>query len=112
QLFYHDGVRHHYISALATLDVAAASREQLLKDFCANSAESGKLGDSGAIRGFVLLEGNRPARTRALVQTLRKNGIEVHGVNKPGKVQAADTVSEKSQEHTVPMGSYWVPLNQ
>ena len=101
-MVYHDGVRHHYISALATLDAAAANREQLLKDFYANSADSVQLGETGPLRGFVLLEGNRPARAAALAETLAKNGIEVRRVMAPSKVQAADTVSEKSQEHAVP----------
>jgi hypothetical protein len=112
KLYYHDGVRHHYISALATLGAAAGNREQLLKDFYANAADSVKLGETGPVRGFALLEGKRPARAAALARLLVQNGIEVRRVTADGKAQAADTISEKSQEHPVPAGSYLVPLNQ
>ena len=40
KLYYHDGVRHHYISGLATLEAAAKNRRELLIDFHKNSADS------------------------------------------------------------------------
>jgi hypothetical protein len=112
RLYYHDGVRHHYISGLATLEAAARDRQQLLLDFHRNAADSVKLGDSGPIRAFLLLEGKRPARAAALAQKLLRNGIEVRRLTAAGKVSAADTVSGKTRDHTVPAGSYCVPLNQ
>jgi hypothetical protein len=112
KLYYHDGVRHHYISGLATLEAAAKNREQLLKDFHANAADSVKLGSSGPVRGFVLLEGKRPARAAALAQMLLQNGIEVRRVSAETKLDAADIVREKSQEHVIPAGSYFISLNQ
>ncbi len=112
KLYYHDGVRHHYISGLATLEAAAKNRQQLLLDYYRNNADSVKLGETGPIRAFVLLEGKRPARAAALANMLRKNGIDVHRVTASAKVNAADTISEKAQIHDVPAGSYLVPLNQ
>lgn len=112
KLYYHDGVRHHYISGLATLEAAAKNREQLLLDFHRNNADSVKLGESGPIRAFVLLEGKRPSRAANLANMLRKNGIEVHWVTTSAKVNAADTISEKVQMHDIPVGSYLIPLNQ
>ncbi len=112
KLHYHDGVRHHYVSGLATLEAAAKNREQLLKDYYSNSVDSVKLGESGPIRAFVLLEGKRPARAAALALMLVRNGIEVRRVTAATKVQAADTITDKSKEHIVPADSYLVPLNQ
>ncbi len=112
KLYYHDGVRHHYMSGLATLEAAAKHREALLLAFHANSVDSIKLGEVGPIRSFFLLEGKRPARAEALARLLVANGIEVRRVTTSVKVQAADTISEKSQEHLVPVGSYYIPLNQ
>jgi hypothetical protein len=112
RLHYHDGVRHHYISGLATLEAAAKNRATLLADFHRNAADSEKLGETGPIRSFFLLEGKRPARAAALAQLLVNNGIEVRRVTTAATVQAADTLREKPSEHAIPVGSYQVPLNQ
>jgi hypothetical protein len=112
KLYYHDGVRHHYISGLATLEAAAKHRHDLLLDFHTNVADSVKLGETGPIRGFFLLEGKRPARAASLAQMLVRNGIEVRRVAAAAKVQAADTISAKTREHTIPAGAYFVPMNQ
>ena len=112
KLYYHDGVRHHYISGVATLEAAAKNRRELLLDFHKNAADSVQLGETGPIRAFVLLEGKRPARTAALAQMLTHNGIEVRRVSAAAKVQAADTLTEKTREHAIPAGSYFIPLNQ
>lgn len=112
KLYYHDGVRHHYISALATLEAAAKHRRQLLADFHANAADSIKLGETGPIRAFFLLEGKRPTRAAALAQLLVRNGIEVCRLTAAVKTQAADIITEKVRAHEIPAGSYCVPLNQ
>ncbi len=112
KLYYHDGVRHHYISGLATLEAAAKNRQQLLLDFHRNNADSVKLGETGPVVSFALLEGKRPARAAALATMLRRNGIDVHRVTASAKVNAADTISEKTAMHDVPVGSYLIPLNQ
>ncbi|MBI3411899.1 MAG: hypothetical protein HY040_26510 [Planctomycetes bacterium] len=112
KLYYHDGVRHHYISGLATLEAAAKDRQQLLLDFHSNAADSVKLGESGPTRAFFLLEGKRPARAAALAQLLLRNGIEVRRATSAAKVQAADILNDKSQEQAIPAGCYYIPLNQ
>jgi hypothetical protein len=112
KLYYHDGVRHHYISALATLEAAAKNRRELLLDFHKNAVDSVQLGETGPVRAFILLEGKRPARAAALAQMMVRNGIEVRRVTAPAKVQAADTLTEKKREHNIPAGSYYIPLNQ
>lgn len=112
KLYYHDGVRHHYISGLATLEAAARNRQQLLVDFHATSDDSIQLGTTGPIRAFFLLEGKRPARAAALAQMLVRNGIEVRRTRAALKTLASDTISEKAREHDIPAGSYVVPLNQ
>src|SRR5262249_45180698 len=77
QLHYHDAVRHHYISGLATLEVAAENRARLLRDFYQTRADSIKLGREGPVRDYFLLEGDRPSRAAALARLLLRNGIEV-----------------------------------
>lgn len=112
KLHYHDGVRHHYVSGLATLEAAAKHRRQLLIDFHANVADSVKLGETGPIRSFFLLEGKRPSRAANLAQVLVRNGIEVRRLTAEVKTKAADTIGGEATEQAVPAGSYCVSLNQ
>jgi hypothetical protein len=112
KLHYRDGVRNHYISALATMDAAAKYREKLLLDFYANNADSVKLGETGPVKAFYLLEGKRPARTAALAQLLKNNGIEVSRLTATANATASEIVSGKSQSHSLPAGTYVIPLNQ
>lgn len=112
KLFYHDGVRHHYVSGLATLEAAARDRQQLLLDFHKNAVDSVALGEKGPIRAFYLLEGTRPARVANLARMLQRNGIEVRQTTATGKVQATDIVSQSTREHVIPVHSFVIPLNQ
>lgn len=112
KLFYRDGVRHHYISGLATLDAASQNREALLLDFYRSAADSVKLGDTGSIRAFVLLEGKRPARAAALAQMLIRNCIEVRRTLSEWKGNGIDTVGDVAGAHVAPAGSYLISLNQ
>ncbi|MBL8795077.1 MAG: peptidase M14, partial [Planctomycetia bacterium] len=102
KLYYHDGVRHHYISGLATLEAAARSRQQLLLDFHKNAADSITLGETGPMRAFYLLEGKRPARAADLARLLQRNGIEVRRTTASGKTPAAEIVGQTAREYTIP----------
>ncbi|HYT87256.1 MAG TPA: M14 family zinc carboxypeptidase [Gemmataceae bacterium] len=112
KLHYHDAVRHHYISALATLETAAANRAALLRDFYQIRADSIALGRNGPVRDYFLLEGDRPGRAAMLAALLLRNGIEVRRVSKTLKATTTDIVEGKKAERTIPPGSYHVPLAQ
>src|SRR5262249_28615774 len=96
RLHYRDAVRHHYISALATLESAAEARPALVRDFWETRVESVKLGQMGPVRDYFLLEGDRPARAARLAALLVRNGIEVRRVTAPVKVFATDVAADKS----------------
>jgi hypothetical protein len=112
RLHYHDAVRHHYISALSTLEVVSANRARLLRDFYQLRADSVALGRTGRVRDYFLLEGDRPGRAAALAATLVRNGVEVRRVTKALKATTTDLVEGKKAERDVPAGSYHVSLAQ
>jgi hypothetical protein len=112
RLHYHNAVRHHYVSGLATLEAAAETRAVLLRDFYQNRADSIQLGRTGPVRDYFLLEGDRPARAARLAQLLVRNGIEVRRVPTELKLKATDTLRDKPERHLVPAGSYHISLNQ
>src|SRR5262245_15021619 len=87
QLSYHDGVRHHYISGLATIETAVANREQLLEDFHQARSDGVRFGREGPIRDYFLLEERTPYRAAQLAELLARNGIELRRVQSPLRAQ-------------------------
>ncbi len=112
ELRYHDAVRHHYISGLATIEVAARSRRQLVEDFHLGRKASIQMGAEGEVRHYFLLEGRAPQRARQLARTLLRSGIEVRRLTMRTSIMAKDPGGARAREHGVPAGAYHVPLAQ
>ncbi|MHC4405698.1 MAG: M14 family zinc carboxypeptidase [Planctomycetota bacterium] len=112
QIHYHDSVRHHYVSGLATVEMAAENRESLLRDFHEAQRRAVRLGEDGPVRHYFLLEEKRPQRTARLAEVLSGNRIEVRRVAAPISLSACDVRDGQAKDRVVPAGSYHVPLNQ
>jgi hypothetical protein len=112
KLYYHDGVRHHYVSSLSTVETAAGMAAQLVKDFHEYRSSAIALGQGGPVREYVLLNGATPARTATLAQLLVNNGIEVRRVTEAATVKAKAGIESVARESTVPQGSYHVSVAQ
>ncbi len=112
QLHYHDAVRHHYISGLATIEVAVEHREKLLDDFYQARTDGVRLSQEGPVRDYFLLEGNTPHRTARLAQMLVQNGIEIRRVDSPVRATMTRVNDGEAADRTVPPGSYHISLAQ
>lgn len=102
--------RNHFVTSLATLETTVKNRVERLRDFSA-FWETGVRG-GGTVKGYLLREGNDPNRTAKLVSILLRQGIEVHRVNEPVRVQATRFFGKRSVSEAFPKGTYLVPLNQ
>ncbi|MCZ6793329.1 MAG: M14 family metallopeptidase [Planctomycetota bacterium] len=112
QLHYHDAVRHHYVSGVATLELAAEHQRELLQDFYESTARGVQLGREGAVRHYFLLEGRRPHRAARLARLLVRNGIEVRRLSSSLRVLCTDVHEASKAERTVPAAGYHVPVAQ
>jgi len=112
KLHYSDSVRHHYVSTLATIEVAAESRKSLLRDFYETQRRSMQLGTDGPIRHYFLLEGDDPSRAARLARVLARNRIDVHRVSRPLSLSVRDVRDEQAEDRVIPAGSYHIPLAQ
>ncbi len=112
KLHYHDSVRHHYVSGLATVEVAAENRESLLRDFLEAQRRAVQLGEEGPVRHYFLLEENRPQRAARLAEVLAANRIEVRRTGAPISISAHDIRDGLAEDRVIPAGSYHVPLAQ
>ncbi|WP_435022566.1 M14 family zinc carboxypeptidase (plasmid) [Tundrisphaera sp. TA3] len=111
-LHYHDGVRHHYVSSLSTVETAAAHAKELVADFASYRASAVATGREGPVRDYLLLPGATPARAARLADLLVKNGIEVRRTTAPVKLKAKEGLDDAEKEWTAPAGSYHVPVAQ
>jgi hypothetical protein len=112
RLLFSDAVRHHYVSALATIETAAGSREDLLRDFRDACARGVLLGSEGPVRDFFLLEGRRTGRAARLARILVQNGLEVRRLVEPLRATCTDIHGDVKEERVVPRGSYHIPVAQ
>jgi Zinc carboxypeptidase len=112
KLHYHDGVRHHYVSSVSTVETAAAMARELVKDFHEYRASAIALGKNGPVRDYVLLPGATPARTAALARLLDHNGIEVRRVKEAGAAKAKADIDTTAKDFPVPVGSYHISVAQ
>ncbi len=101
ELTYRDGIRHHFIAALAATVTAARGREALLRDFLEFRRSAVRDGEEG-LGQYVLSPGPDPARARRLAELLVGQGIEV--------LVAEEEL--RAGEQRFPAGSYVVPLAQ
>ncbi len=111
-LHYADGVRHNYISALATIETASRNRERLLLDFYEARQDSIRLARTSDVSDFFLLQGSRPARAARLAQLLIDNGIDVYPVDQELSVRGSLVSGDKMEDRAIPAGSYRVPVAQ
>jgi hypothetical protein len=112
KLHYHDGVRHHYVSGISTVETAAAMGRELVTDFYDYRASAIALGRLGPVRSYVLLPGSTPARAAKLARLLVSNGIEVGKVVEGTTIAAKRGIDDKAREWPIPAGSYYVSVAQ
>ncbi len=111
RLTYHDGVRNHYISGLATLEFAAKNRISLLKHFQEAKSSAIKFGREGDITHYFLSTA-RPQRSAKLAAMLARNGIEVRVLGKSIQVNCTDIKNGQEKMRTVAAGSFHISVAQ
>ncbi len=112
QLTYHDGVRNHYISGVATLEFAAANRKQLLESFYESKKSAIRMGLEGDVKHYFFPPAARPQRTARLMEMLQRNGIEINVLTQPVTAECFDVKDNGDESRTIPAGSFHVPVAQ
>ena len=111
QLTYHDGVRHHYVSGLSTLEFAKKSRQELLTQFRRARVTAVEEGLEGKVQHYFIRV-DRPHRARALGEMLVRNGIAVDVLAKSVSVRCSDVANDQESVRTIPKGSLHVSVAQ
>lgn len=110
---FRDGIAHHFIASLATLETAARNRQARLQDYYAfrKSAMDEAAGDR--MKRIVLVPGTDPRMAAHVAGLLLRNGIEVTRLTQPAAATAAHAyMGGPAGRRTFPAGSYVVELAQ
>lgn len=102
-------IQRHVTASLATVATAAAERQALLWDY--QQARRQRVAQGDRAGAFLLAEGDDPGRTRALVDLLGRNGIEVLRTTGAVATTGLEAIG-LARSPDLPAGSYLIPLDQ
>ncbi|MEF8941127.1 MAG: M14 family metallopeptidase, partial [Salinivenus sp.] len=111
-LTFEDGIAHHFVAVLSTIDAAARNREARLRDYHQFFADAMETAEAETPRGVVLEAGDDPRRAARLATTLLRHGVEVERITQSGAVQGYDVRADATVERPVSAGSFFVPFAQ
>ena len=111
-LTFEDGIAHHFVAVMSTIDAAARNREARLRDYYQFFADAMETAEAEAPRGVVLRAGDDPRRAARLATTLLRHGVEVERITQSGSVQGYDVMADETTRRTVSAGSFFVPFAQ
>lgn len=78
-----DGIAHHFVASLATLETAAANREARLRDFYDFHRTAIEEGRTSLMKRVVAIPDNDPTNAARLAALLLQNGVEVTRLTQP-----------------------------
>ncbi|MEO8478818.1 MAG: M14 family zinc carboxypeptidase [Gemmatimonadota bacterium] len=108
---FREGIAHHVVASLATLETLAHGRTERLRDY--RTFFESAMVPTGAFRQVVIGLGADPRRTREVIDLLRWQGIEVRQANDVVNVASAQSyLGGPAARRSFPAGSYLIDLAQ
>ena len=112
---FHDGIAHHFVASLATLETTAKNRQSRLTDYYEFRRSALAEAATDRLKRVVIVPGNDPQSAVHVVGLLLRNGIEVTRLRQPLASRAAHSyvvARGAAAARTFPTGSYVIDLNQ
>jgi hypothetical protein len=110
---FREGIAHHYVASLATLETAAAHRTPRLLDFGAFFRTAVAEGRAARMKRIVVLPDQDPTNAERLVTLLAGHGIEVSRLAAPYTAPAAHAyLGGAAARRTFPAGALVIDLDQ
>ncbi len=105
-----DRARNHFLTGMATLTTTLRHRRERLNDFSRFWESALRL--PSRFKAFVIPEGSDPGRAARMVTLLHNQGVEVHRLREPLRVEAQKFFSGKTTREEFAAGAYFVSLAQ
>lgn len=112
-LSFRDGIAHHFVASMTTIETAARNRTERLRDY-RHFYEAGiEKGRTGGIRTVVIdrTTGDAGAADR-LASILIQHGLEVARTTRDATITATHYLNGRRAQRALPAGSYVVDLAQ
>ena len=112
---FRDGIAHHFVASLATLETTAKSRQSRLQDYYDFRRSAMAEAATDRMKRVVIVPGNDPQSAAHVIGLLLRNGIEVTRLRQPLSARLAHayiSASTAPAARTFPAGGYVIDLNQ
>jgi len=111
---FRDGIAHHFVASLATLETTSKNRQARLQDYYEFRRSALAEAATDRMKRIVILPGSDPRTTVHVVGLLLRNGVEVGRLRQPLVATAAHSYlgGGPATRQTFPAGSYVVDLAQ
>ena len=110
---FRDGIAHHFIASLATLETTAANRQARLQDYYAFRRSAMDEAATDRMKRVVLVPGSDPRQAAHVVGLLLRNGIEVSRLSQSAVSTLAHSyMGGAAGRRTFAAGSYVIDLSQ
>lgn len=108
-----DAIHHHFTADMATLEVLADNREEMLLDFYRFRKTGMDEAGEEQFKQYILLPGMDEGRLNSLVELLLRHRIEIYRMDKPFSSKRAQTYFDRvMKKRNFPAGSYVIPMRQ
>jgi len=110
-----DGIAHHFVASLATLETTAKNRQSRLQDYYEFRRSAMAEAAADRMKRVVIVPGNDPQSSAHVIGLLLRNGIEVTRLREPLSSRVAHpyiSPGTAATAQTFPAGSYVIDLNQ
>ncbi len=111
-LTFADGIAHHFVASLATVETAARHRTPRLMSYFEFFQSALQQAGGGQVRTVFFLAGQKPNRAARLAITLLRHGIEVGRSQRATRVTVTRFATGQQEQVDVPVGAYVVDLAQ
>ncbi|HJQ65075.1 MAG TPA: M14 family metallopeptidase [Gemmatimonadales bacterium] len=110
---FRDGIAHHFIASLATLETSAANRQARLQDYYAFRRSAMDEAATDRMKRIVLVPGSDPRQAAHVIGLLLRHRIEVSRLTQSAASTAAHSyMGGVAGRRTFPAGSYVIDLSQ
>jgi hypothetical protein len=105
-----DRARNHFVTSIATLETSLKNKKERLADFYGFWVTA--LNTTSPIKGYLISDAEDPARSNQIIETLLRQGIEVHQLTDASALQVQEYFSSKWVKERIPKGTYFIPTAQ
>ena len=112
---FRDGIAHHFIASLATLETTAKNRQARITDYYEFRRSAMAEAATDRFKRVVIVPGNDPRTAAHVVGLLQRNGVEVTRLRQPLASRSAHSYiagNAAAAARTFPAGSYVIDMSQ